>query len=70
MPQFAPRATQPAQPETYRAAARRLRRIANDLDARCEPQTPQERRGLTRVVHALAHFARALSARHNRHEAD
>lgn len=70
MPQFPARTAQPAQPESYRAAARRLRRFADKLEAHCAPQTPQERRGLTRTVNTLAHFARALFRRHNRHEAD
>lgn len=51
-------------PESYLAAARKLRKIAAHLDARCTPQTPHERASLTSTIHGLALFARQLSQRH------
>jgi hypothetical protein len=52
-------------PASYRAAARKLRKIADALDARCEPQSPSDKAALTSAVHRLTHTARALSARHH-----
>jgi len=53
------------QPESYRAAARRLRRFADQLEARCTPQTPREQAALTLTVNLLLRYARLLSARHH-----
>jgi len=65
MPQFVRQSRQTMTPESYRAVARRLRKIADQIEARCTPQTPHERAALTTVVHQLTHAARALSARHH-----
>lgn len=56
----------PLRPEAYRAAARRLRAMADRLDACAAPETPRERASLTRAVHVLVDFSRTLSARHRR----
>lgn len=56
----------PLRPEAYRAAARRLRLIADRLDACSAPETPRERASLTLTVHGLLHFSRLLCARHRR----
>lgn len=51
-------------PVTYQAAARRLRQIADQLEARCEPQTPRQKAALTSAVYGLSRYARQLSDRH------
>lgn len=66
MPQFAKQSSRPLSPESYRAAARKLRRIADDLEARCTPQTPREQASLTRTIHVLLQMARHLRDRHQR----
>lgn len=53
-------------PESYRAAARRLRHIADDLERRAEPTTMREKQALTRVIHSLADMVRVLRQRHDR----
>lgn len=68
MRQFTRQSARPASPEMYRAAARRLRRFAEQLEARAAPSTPQEKRQLTRTVHSLAYSVRALRQRHDRIE--
>lgn len=65
MPQFTRHSTRPMQPESYRAAARKLRRLSDQIEVRAASDTPQERRALTRSIHSLGHFVRALVARHN-----
>lgn len=65
-PQFARRALSPMQPESYRAAARRLRKIADKLEARAGALTPHEMAARTNILHTLGHFVRALIARHDR----
>lgn len=61
-PQYSARP--PLRPESYRAAARRLREYADQLDQRAAAQSPQEKRALTLAVHGLAQYARNLSQRH------
>lgn len=68
MRQFTRQSARPASPEMYRAAARRLRRFATQLEERAAPTTPQEKRQLTRTVHALAYSTRALRQRHDQVE--
>lgn len=63
--QFPRQSSLPMSPESYRAVSRRLRRIADQLEARCTPQTPHEKAALTTAVHQLTYAARALSARHH-----
>lgn len=65
-PQFAKRSTQPLRPESYRAIARRLRRFADRIERAAEPKSPREQATLTRLIHALAQFARITATRHNR----
>lgn len=64
--QFTRQSSRPLSAESYRAAARKLRKYADALDARCEAVEPRERASLTSCIHGLSHFARSLSARHNR----
>ena len=66
MPQFPRQSLRPPVPEGYRAAARKLRRVADVLEVYADQQTPKERRSLTLAIHGLAHMVRALVARHNR----
>lgn len=51
---------------SYRAAARKLRKYADDLERRCSPQTVREKQALTRVIHSLADTVRLLSRLHDR----
>lgn len=53
-------------PETYRAAARRLRKTADYLNARCEPKTPRQKAALTSTVYGLSRYARHLAEKHRR----
>lgn len=53
-------------PESYRAAARRLRRLADRVEQTAHATTPQERRARTLAVHALARAARELYEKHSR----
>lgn len=53
-------------PASYEAAARRLRRLADRVEATAHATTPQERRARTLAVHALARAARELSERNRR----
>ncbi len=53
-------------PITYRAAARRLRKIADHFDARCEPKTPRQKAALTSTVYGLSRYVRNLSDRHRK----
>lgn len=53
-------------PESYRAAARRLRRAADALGRWAAASTPAERRALTLAIHGLARYARMLTERHRR----
>lgn len=50
--------------ESYRAAARAIRRMADDLEARADAETARERAARTRVIHRLSLYCRQLSARH------
>jgi hypothetical protein len=60
----------PLPPAAWHAAARRLRAIADQLDARAAATTSHERAALTRCVNALALYARALAARHRARAGD
>jgi len=51
-------------PSTYQAAARRLRKIADNLDARCAPKTPRQKAALTSTVYGLSRYARQLADKH------
>ncbi|HAR46243.1 MAG TPA: hypothetical protein DCS05_08780 [Nitrospiraceae bacterium] len=53
-------------PTTYQAAARKLRKLADDLDMRCKPKTPREKAALTSTVHGLSRYAKNLADRHRR----
>ena len=59
-PQFAKRKDLPMTPESYRRIAKRLREIADDLEAHCTPQTPDEERALGFIIKNLADYARSL----------
>lgn len=64
-PQF-PARSRVLRPESYQAAARRVRRMADALEARSAPQTPREQAALTSAIHTLSHYAQDLSRRHRR----
>lgn len=53
-------------PESYRAAARRLRRYADLLADYADPHRPRDIASLTRAIHSLSRYAQALSERHRR----
>lgn len=65
-PQYPKDSTRPLRPGSYRAAARRLREFADQLDERADPQSPREQASLTTAVHGLSHYAQLLSRRHRR----
>jgi hypothetical protein len=51
-------------PESYRAAAHRLRKIADAIEARAECATPPQRAGMTNRLRTASHTIRVLLARH------
>jgi hypothetical protein len=53
-------------PATYHAAARKLRTIADQLDARSAPRTPRQKAALTSAVYGLSRYAKTLADRHRR----
>ncbi len=65
-PQVPKQSTRPLSPQSYLAAARKLRQYADDLERRANPVTPQDKRSLTRVIHSLAYATRCLRYRHDR----
>lgn len=46
---------------SYIAAARRLRELADRIEATAQAETPREKQARTRAVNAAAHVARALA---------
>jgi hypothetical protein len=52
------------QPQSYRAAARAMRRIADRLDFYAEARTPLQRMSLTRAVNEALRFSKRLYQRH------
>lgn len=50
---------------SYFATARRLRHFADLVERYAHPRTAREKQQLTRAIHGIAQFARALSARHH-----
>ncbi len=52
--------------EVYRAAARRLRKIADQIETRCEPRTPRQKAALTSAVYGLSRYAQNLSQKHRK----
>lgn len=52
-------------PRNYRAAAKFLRLIADRLDKYADPKSPREKASLTRIIHILSRYGRALSDRHH-----
>jgi len=65
-PQYPKDASRPLRPGSYRAAARRLREFADQLDARADPQSPREQAALTGAIHRASQYAQDLSRRHRR----
>jgi len=61
MPTFLRRSTQPMTPESYRAAARRLRRMADDLEALADAPAGQSR--IAAALAGLLHYVRHLVQR-------
>lgn len=64
--QFTKRATQPLRPDSYAYCARQLRKWADKIETRGNPQTPEERAALTKAVNGAARFMRSFFARHNK----
>jgi len=51
---------------SYLAAARRLRHYADLIERYAKSETPRERASLTRAIHDVSSYTRALSERHRR----
>lgn len=66
MTQFAKRSTQPLRPDSYAYCARQMRKWADKIEARGNPQTPQDRIALTKAVNSAARFMRSFFRRHNK----
>ena len=65
MIQFIRGAARPPTARSYRAVARRVRELADQLDAHADPHTPRERAALTLAINILARITRILSRRHH-----
>lgn len=50
-------------PISYIAAARRLRALAERIEATANAETPREKQARTRAVNAAAHAAKLLAAK-------
>lgn len=66
MPQFQKRSSQPLSPESYRAAARRLRDLAALVDRYSDARDTRQHQQLTRAIHGLSAASQALSRRHRK----
>lgn len=66
MSDFPRRSTLPMQPSSFRAAARKIRRMADQLEVSAEAETPRERATRTRTIHRLAQYTRHLSQRNRK----
>lgn len=64
MTQFAKRSSQPLRPDSYAYCARRLRALADQIEARGNPGNPRELGALTKAVYGASRFARAFAERH------
>lgn len=53
-------------PLSYIAAANKLRRLADRIEALANANTPQQRRALTLNIHAASRAAQELSQRHRK----
>lgn len=62
--QFAKRSTQPLRPDSYAYCARRLRALADQIEARGNPSNPRELGSLTKAVYSASRFALAFAERH------
>ena len=67
-PQFPRRWGWPVDPASYRAIARRLRRMADGIEARADydRDDPHQLAGMTRRIAALLGYARQVLQRHQR----
>lgn len=54
----------PMPPRSYRAAARAIREMADQLEARADAQSARERAARTEVIHRLSLYCRRLRERH------
>jgi hypothetical protein len=61
-PQFQ-QSTRPLRPTSYRAAARRFRKLCDLIEQYSDPKDSREKAQLTRAIHGLALASRSLSAR-------
>jgi len=66
MPDFPRRRNLPMQPSSYRAAARKVRQMADDLEARADAETPREQASRTSVIHRLSRYCQHLSQRNRK----
>lgn len=66
MTQFAKRSTQPLRPDSYAYCARQLRKWADKIEARGNPQTAKERESLTKAVNSATRFMKSFFVRHNK----
>ena len=64
MPQFAPRMLRPMRPEQYLRIVRDARDLLAQIEAHCDPQTPEARKVLSQSIYRLSRLMRELSARH------
>lgn len=62
-PQFPPRKTQPMQPSSYRTAAKTVHKMADQIEARAEAETPRERASRTSAINRLSRYAQHLADR-------
>lgn len=66
MAEFPRRSIRPMQPSSYRVAANKIRKMADQLEARAEAETSQEKRARTLVIHRLSQYTQHLSRRNRK----
>jgi len=66
-PKYIPRRrNQPMQSSSFKAAARTLRKMADQIEARADAETPRERAARTSAINRVALYAKHLSQRNRR----
>lgn len=58
--------TRPMQPQSYRTAAKAVRKMADQIEARADAETPRERASRTSAINRLAQYAHHLANRNRR----
>lgn len=58
--------TRPMKPQSYRTAVKTVRKMADQIEARADAETPRERASLTSAINRLVQYAHHLASRNRR----